>query len=47
MILTELIEECSLERFSSYLVMASGDMKGLLALAKTLKRRMPKVIQIN
>ena len=39
MILTELIEECSIERLFSYLVMARGDLKGLLALAEILKRK--------
>ena len=35
----ELIAECSIERLFSYLVMAKGDMKGLLALAEILKRK--------
>ena len=39
MILTELIAECSLEHFLSYLVMARGDMIGLLEFAKLLKRK--------
>ena len=39
MILAETITECSLEPLFSYLVMAEGDMKGLLALAEILKKK--------
>ena len=47
MILVELTGECSLERLFSYLVMAKGDMKGLLALAEVLKIRMHEGIRSN
>ena len=39
MILAELIAECNLECLLSYLVMAKGDMEGLLALAEILKKK--------
>ena len=39
MILAELIAECNLDRLFSYLVMARGDMKWLLAFAATLKKK--------
>ena len=39
MILAELIAECGLERLFSNLVMAKGDMKGLLALAEILEKK--------
>ena len=38
-ILIEMIAECSLERFFLYQVMTRGDLKGLLAFAKTPKRK--------
>ena len=47
MTLAELITECNLERLFSKLVMAKGDMKGLLALAKILEKKMQKDIQNN
>ena len=39
MILAEIIAECSLERFVSYLVMARADMQGMVAFAKILQRK--------
>ena len=46
MIVAELIAECSLKRLFSYLLMAKGDMKSILALVEILKkRRMHKGIQ--
>ena len=38
MILTELIAECSLERFFLYLVIARGDIDGFLAFVKILRK---------
>ena len=39
MILVKMIAKCSLEHLFSYLVMARGDMKGLLTFAEILKKK--------
>ena len=39
MIVAELVAECSLERFFSYLMMARGDIKGFLAFAEIQKKK--------